>query len=53
MLTRTPIGARICIILLDDMVKLHDADEGSEGARAFDVGQVRHLDFYFESHIHI
>ncbi|KAJ3935187.1 MAG: spinocerebellar ataxia type 10 protein domain-containing protein [Lentinula lateritia] len=38
MLTRTPIGARICIILLDDMVKLHDADEGSEGARAFDVG---------------
>ncbi|KAH7872988.1 spinocerebellar ataxia type 10 protein domain-containing protein [Lentinula edodes] len=38
MLTRTPIGARICIILLDDMVKLYDADEGSEGARAFDVG---------------
>ncbi|KAJ3855487.1 spinocerebellar ataxia type 10 protein domain-containing protein [Lentinula lateritia] len=38
MLTRMPIGARICIILLDDMVKLYDADEGSEGARAFDVG---------------
>ncbi|KAJ4000874.1 spinocerebellar ataxia type 10 protein domain-containing protein [Lentinula boryana] len=38
MLTRMPIGARICIKLLDDMVKLYDADEGSDGARAFDVG---------------
>ncbi|KAJ4473682.1 spinocerebellar ataxia type 10 protein domain-containing protein [Lentinula aciculospora] len=37
-LTRTPIGARICITLLDVMVKLYDADEGSDGARAFDVG---------------
>ncbi|KAJ3720947.1 spinocerebellar ataxia type 10 protein domain-containing protein [Lentinula raphanica] len=37
-LTRTSIGARICVLLLDDMVKLFDAEEGSDGARAFDVG---------------
>ncbi|KAJ3732029.1 spinocerebellar ataxia type 10 protein domain-containing protein [Lentinula guzmanii] len=37
MLTRMPIGARICIKLLDDMVKLYDADEGSDGARAYSI----------------
>lgn len=38
MLTRTPIGARICVCLLDSMVKLYDAEETSEGGLAFDVG---------------
>ncbi|KAJ8094654.1 hypothetical protein PM082_010660 [Marasmius tenuissimus] len=38
MLARTPIGARICVCLLDGMVKLYDADETSEGGLAFDVG---------------
>ncbi|KAG7093765.1 hypothetical protein E1B28_007413 [Marasmius oreades] len=38
MLTRTPIGARICVYLLDNMVKLYDAEETSEGGLAFDVG---------------
>ncbi|KAF5337508.1 hypothetical protein D9757_014714 [Collybiopsis confluens] len=38
LLTRTAIGARICVTMLDDMVKLYDADEASDGARAFDVG---------------
>lgn len=38
MLIDTPVGIRICISLLDDMVKLYDADESSDGARAFDIG---------------
>lgn len=38
MLTRTAIGARVCVSLLDDMLKLYDAEESSEGAQAFDVG---------------
>lgn len=38
MLTRTTVGARVCISLLDDMLKLYDAEESSEGAQAFDVG---------------
>ncbi|KIK61590.1 hypothetical protein GYMLUDRAFT_243286 [Collybiopsis luxurians FD-317 M1] len=38
LLTRAAIGARICVALLDNMVKLYDADEASDGARAFDVG---------------
>ncbi|TFK74928.1 hypothetical protein BDN72DRAFT_832639 [Pluteus cervinus] len=38
MLTRTKNGVRICISLLDSMVRLYDADEGSEGGQAFDVG---------------
>ncbi|KAK7056232.1 hypothetical protein VNI00_002784 [Paramarasmius palmivorus] len=38
MLTRTPIGARICVFLLDGMVKLYEEDESSEGGRAFDAG---------------
>ncbi|KAF7370859.1 Ataxin-10-like protein [Mycena sanguinolenta] len=38
MLTRTVTGVRICISLLDSMVQLYDADDASEGARAFDLG---------------
>ncbi|THU91515.1 hypothetical protein K435DRAFT_232145 [Dendrothele bispora CBS 962.96] len=38
MLTRTTIGSRICVLLLDNMVKLYDADEGSDGGKAFDTG---------------
>jgi len=38
MLTRTTIGVRVCISLLDNMLKLYDAGESSEGAQAFDVG---------------
>ncbi|KDR80569.1 hypothetical protein GALMADRAFT_135707 [Galerina marginata CBS 339.88] len=38
LLTRTKVGVRICIGLLDNMVRLHEAEEGSEGAKAFDVG---------------
>jgi len=37
-MTRTQVGVRICIVLLDNMVRLHEAEEGSEGAKAFDVG---------------
>ncbi|KAJ7746864.1 spinocerebellar ataxia type 10 protein domain-containing protein [Mycena maculata] len=38
MLTRTVAGVRICVSLLDNMVQLYDAEDGSEGARAFDIG---------------
>ncbi|KAJ7626436.1 spinocerebellar ataxia type 10 protein domain-containing protein [Mycena polygramma] len=38
MLTRTTNGVRICISLLDSMVQLYDAEDATEGARAFDVG---------------
>ncbi|KAF9005974.1 spinocerebellar ataxia type 10 protein domain-containing protein [Cyathus striatus] len=38
MLTKTDIGTRICISLLDDMLRLYDAAEGTEGAEAFDIG---------------
>ncbi|KAG5647901.1 hypothetical protein DXG03_007825 [Asterophora parasitica] len=38
MLTRTTVGARVCVSLLDDMLKLYDAEESSVGAQAFDVG---------------
>ncbi|KAJ7623465.1 spinocerebellar ataxia type 10 protein domain-containing protein [Roridomyces roridus] len=38
MLTRTVAGVRICVHLLDNMVRLYDAEDGSEGARAFDIG---------------
>ncbi|KAJ7113709.1 spinocerebellar ataxia type 10 protein domain-containing protein [Mycena crocata] len=34
----TVVGVRICISLLDSMVQLYDADDASEGARAFDIG---------------
>ncbi|KAJ7460628.1 spinocerebellar ataxia type 10 protein domain-containing protein [Mycena latifolia] len=38
MLTRTVTGVRICISLLDSMVRLYDAEDATEGARAFDIG---------------
>ncbi|KAG6817540.1 hypothetical protein H0H87_007508 [Tephrocybe sp. NHM501043] len=38
MLTRTVVGARVCVSLLDDMLKLYEAEESSVGAQAFDVG---------------
>jgi ataxin-10 len=38
MLSKTTIGSRICVCLLDNMVTLYDAEDDSEGAKAFDVG---------------
>ncbi|KAI3600513.1 ataxin-10-like protein [Moniliophthora roreri] len=38
MLTKTVIGVRICVCLLDSMVKLYEEDENSDGGKAFDVG---------------
>ncbi|KAJ7224451.1 spinocerebellar ataxia type 10 protein domain-containing protein [Mycena pura] len=37
-LTRTVVGVRLCVCLLDNMVKLYDADESAAEAKAFDVG---------------
>jgi ataxin-10 len=39
MLCAADIGARICVSLLDGMVKLHDAED-NHGTSAFDVGCV-------------
>ena len=39
MLCTTSIGARMCVSLLDGMVKLYDAED-SHGTNAFDVGSV-------------
>lgn len=38
LLTRSKVGVRVCIGLLDNMVRLHEAEEGTDGAEAFDVG---------------
>ncbi|KAJ2919512.1 hypothetical protein MD484_g885, partial [Candolleomyces efflorescens] len=38
LLAKSAIGVRICISLLDDMLKLFEADEESEGGKAFNVG---------------
>ncbi|KAH7929116.1 hypothetical protein BV22DRAFT_1003495 [Leucogyrophana mollusca] len=38
MLTKAPAGIRICITLLDRMVSLYDAEESSDGGKAFDYG---------------
>jgi ataxin-10 len=35
---KSKVGIRMSIGLLDKMVVLHEAEEGSEGAKAFDVG---------------
>lgn len=43
LLVKTKVGVRMCIGLLDNMVKLHEAEEGSEGAKAFDIGYLFHL----------
>lgn len=37
-LTRSASGVKICISLLDNMVRLYDAEDATEGARAFDIG---------------
>ncbi|KAF9221388.1 hypothetical protein BS17DRAFT_797175 [Gyrodon lividus] len=38
LLTQTQVGARICLVLLDRMVNLYDAEDSSDGAKAFDYG---------------
>ncbi|KAG1831254.1 spinocerebellar ataxia type 10 protein domain-containing protein [Suillus variegatus] len=38
LLTKSRGGARICITLLDRMVLLYDAEESTDGAKAFDYG---------------
>jgi ataxin-10 len=38
MLGRSTIGARVCVTLLDNMVKLFEAEGASQGAQAFDIG---------------
>jgi hypothetical protein len=38
MLCTTPVGARVCISLLDRMVELFDAPDPSDGAKVFDTG---------------
>lgn len=38
LLTRSRAGVRVCIGLLDNMVGLHEAAEGSDAAKTFDVG---------------
>lgn len=37
-MVESDVGIRICIGLLDKMVMLHEAEKGSEGAKAFDIG---------------
>jgi len=37
-MSRTIVGIRVCITLLDDMLKLFEAEELTQGAQAFDVG---------------
>lgn len=43
MLTRTVVGARVCISLLDNMLKLYEVEESSVGAQAFDIGYGSYL----------
>ena len=38
LLAKSRVGARICVNLLDRMVLLYDAEESSDGAKAFDYG---------------
>jgi hypothetical protein len=38
LLAETRAGARICIALLDRMVTLYDAEDSSDGGKAFDYG---------------
>lgn len=37
-MVKSNVGIRMSIALLDKMIVLHEAEEGSEGAKAFDVG---------------
>jgi ataxin-10 len=38
LMVKSKVGIRMSVALLDKMVVLHEAEEGSEGAKAFDVG---------------
>jgi ataxin-10 len=38
LLTKSKVGVRVCIALLDNMVRLHEAEEGTDAAKAFDIG---------------
>ncbi|KAK0467260.1 spinocerebellar ataxia type 10 protein domain-containing protein [Desarmillaria tabescens] len=38
LLVHATVGSRICVCLLDKMAKIYEAEEGSEEARAFDLG---------------
>ncbi|KAF6761575.1 spinocerebellar ataxia type 10 protein domain-containing protein [Ephemerocybe angulata] len=38
LLAKSTIGARICVALLDDMLRLFEEEEESEGGKAFNVG---------------
>lgn len=38
LIAETQVGARICIALLDRMVTLYDAEDSSDGGKAFDYG---------------
>ena len=38
LLCQTVIGSRICLTMLDTMIRLYDADEQSDGGQAFDIG---------------
>ncbi|KAF5362419.1 hypothetical protein D9756_002436 [Leucocoprinus leucothites] len=38
LLCKTDVGVRMCVSLLDNMLHLFEADEGSIGAQAFDIG---------------
>ena len=46
LMVKSKVGIRMSIALLDKMVVLHEAEEGSEGAKAFDVGWVAFPDGY-------
>lgn len=38
LLTKSKVGVRVCIGLLDNMVRLHEAEEGTDAGKAFDIG---------------
>ena len=37
-MVKTKVGIRMSVSLLDKMVVLHEAEEGSEAGKAFDIG---------------
>ncbi|KAF9453597.1 hypothetical protein P691DRAFT_658323 [Macrolepiota fuliginosa MF-IS2] len=38
LLCKASVGVRVCVCLLDNMLRLFEAEDGTEGARAFDIG---------------
>ncbi|EKM81810.1 hypothetical protein AGABI1DRAFT_118880 [Agaricus bisporus var. burnettii JB137-S8] len=38
LLCKSEVGVRICVCLLDSMLRLFEADEGTEAGKAFDIG---------------